>query len=91
MDIFESDEEDCKGSIDESNVGGVESGFQIYGSGLIVGTGSSDEIFESTFQITPDTSTGKYAGINGSGRLEVELSTYEYDSSESEEEAVPFG
>ena len=91
LDIFGSDKEDCKGSIDESNVRGVESGFQIHGSGLIIENGSCDEIFESNFQIAPNTGTAKYAGINGSGKLKVQLSTYEFNSSDLEEEAVPFG
>lgn len=77
-------------SVDDSTTEEIESGFQVYGSGSIIKTGSSDEVFESTFQITADTGTGKYLGINGSGKLEVHLFTYEYDSSESEEEPVPF-
>jgi hypothetical protein len=90
LDILGLDEMHNQRSVDDSITEEIKSGFQIHGSGSIVKTGSSDEVFESTFQITTDSGTGKYLGINGSGKLEVHLSTYEYDSSESEEEPLPF-
>lgn len=44
------------------NVPEPESSIQIHGDGLVVKDGSSDEVFESTFQIA-DPGTGKVLGL----------------------------
>lgn len=46
----------------DSEVPEPESSFKIHGDGLVVRDGSSDEVFESTFQIA-DPGTGKYLAL----------------------------
>ena len=46
----------------DSEVPEPESSFQIHGDSLVVRDGSSDEVFESTFQIA-DPGTGKYLAL----------------------------
>lgn len=89
LDILEPDSTHHVANAKDSTARSPESSFQIHGSGLVVREGSSDEVFESTFQVTEDTGTGKYFGLKGSGKMDFRLSNYEYDSSESEEEIVP--